>query len=460
MEITFSYEGVPTLKEFALSDRFIRCAMGPFGSGKSTACVWEIIRKGLAQEPGQDGIRKTRWAVVRNTYVQLRDTTQRTFFDWLPPKQFGKHKVADHEYKITAFDNTEIEILFRALDRPDMVGNLLSLELTGAWLNECREIPQEIFEALQGRVGRFPSKRDVGATWSGIIMDTNPPETDSWLYKLAEETKPDNFAMFKQPSGLSPEAENKKYLPDHYYENLAMGKDPEFVKVYVHGQYGFIIDGKPVFPEYKDHIHCKPIEPLKGVPIRRGWDFGLTPAVSFSQMSPSGQWLILDEFVADNVGVDRFSDSLLRYCAKNYPGFVFQDIGDPAGDQRAQTDEKTCFQILRAKNIQIEPGEQDPYIRIESVKKPLNTMIEGEPGLLLDPKAKTLRKAFRGGYRYRRMQTAAKQFTEKPEKNEYSHVSDALQYDATRLFGMILKTPREQKQERRRSYNPLSWMAA
>ena len=390
-------------------------------SGKSSACVWEIIQRGIAQKPGPDGIARSRWIIVRNSYVQLRDTTIRTVFDWLPPKQFGKYRMTDHQYMITAFPNCEIELLFRSLDRPDHVSNLLSLEATGAWLNECRECPQEIFEAIQGRVGRYPSKRNGGCTWFGIILDTNPPDSDSWYYKLAEEIRPKNARFYKQPSGLSPAAENLVHLPDNYYENLAEGKDPEFVKIYVHGEYGFIIDGKPVYPEYQDTIHCKDLQPIKGVPIRRGWDFGLTPAVSFTQMAPNGQWLILDEMVSDNTGVDRFSDAVLRYCATHYGEFVFQDFGDPAGTQRSQTDEKTCFQILQAKQIWIEPGEQDPYIRVESVKKALNTMIEGEPGMLLDPKAKTLRKGFRGGYKYRRMQTANRQFTEKPEKNEYSH---------------------------------------
>jgi len=35
-------------------------------SGKSSACVMELIRRASLQEPGPDGIRRSRWAVVRN----------------------------------------------------------------------------------------------------------------------------------------------------------------------------------------------------------------------------------------------------------------------------------------------------------------------------------------------------------------------------------------------------------
>jgi hypothetical protein len=72
--IQYSYESVPTIKRFALSDKRIRGLMGPFGSGKSSGCLWEIIWRAHKQAPGRDGIRRTRWAVIRNTYPQLKDS--------------------------------------------------------------------------------------------------------------------------------------------------------------------------------------------------------------------------------------------------------------------------------------------------------------------------------------------------------------------------------------------------
>ena len=182
-------------------------------SGKSSACVMEIIRRASMQEPGPDGIRRSRWAVVRNSYGQLKDTTIRTFHDWFPPKLFGEYRVTDHMFIITRLPGIHLEILFRALDRPDQVSNLLSLEVTSAWFNESREIPRTIIEAMDARIGRFPSKRDGGPTWYGMIMDTNPPDEDSYLFKMFEKVKPDSWKMFKQPSGHTTRAENTKHLP-------------------------------------------------------------------------------------------------------------------------------------------------------------------------------------------------------------------------------------------------------
>ena len=64
-----------TIKKFMKSDHFFRGLRGPVGSGKSVACWIEIFRRALAQEPGPDGIRRTRMAIIRNTNPQLKTTT-------------------------------------------------------------------------------------------------------------------------------------------------------------------------------------------------------------------------------------------------------------------------------------------------------------------------------------------------------------------------------------------------
>lgn len=445
MEIRFSYKDVPTIKRFSKSDKFLRGLMGPFGSGKSTGCVIEIVKRAAAQPISElSGKRMSRWGIIRNTYQQLRDTTIKTFHSWLPPDKFGVWHVSDHTYRITNIEGLDIEVMFRALDRPDQVSNLLSLELTGAWVNEAREVPWTIIQALQGRVGRYPAKKDGGCGWHGIIMDTNPPDEDSWWYRLFEERRPENAEVFKQPSGMDDAAENLSNLPNGYYKNLLSSMDAESARVYVHGAYGFIRDGKPVFPEYSDQYHCAPCSPISGSTIYRGWDFGLTPACVFSQMTPNGQWIIFDEMIAESMGIKQFGEQVNIYSARTYPGFEFEDIGDPAGSQRAQTDEKTCFQILRAMGVDIVPGDQTLQIRLESVRFALNTMIGGRPAFQIDPRCKVTRKGYQGRYKYRRMQTSVERYADVPDKNEYSHPQDANQYVATRLFGHLIKNRYDQ----------------
>ena len=111
----YSYKGVSTLKDFANSDAFFRCVVGPFGSGKSSASIVEIVSRALQQKPGPDGVARTRWLVVRNTYRQLADSTIKSFLQWFPTGIYGNFKFSTNTYTITAFENVEIEIQFRAV---------------------------------------------------------------------------------------------------------------------------------------------------------------------------------------------------------------------------------------------------------------------------------------------------------------------------------------------------------
>ena len=423
------YRASPALWTFHQDDSFVRGVMGPVGSGKSTACCWELFRRLQEQEPGPDGIRRSRWAVVRNTYRELSDTTVKTWLDWFD--DVGDFVNQDMVHRIK-FADVEAELLFRALDRPADVKKLLSLELTGAWVNEAREVPRAVVDMLQGRVGRYPSKREGGPTWLGVIMDTNPPDSDHWWYRLFEEVAPDGWRLFRQPSGRGADAENLENLPDGYYDRLQAGKDDEWIAVYVDGEYGFISEGRPVYPEFRDHLHVakESIEVLDGTPVVIGIDFGLTPAAVFGQRDVRGRWRWIHELVTEDMGAVRFGELLQNEMASRFPACEFQVWGDPAGDQRAQTDETTPFQILRARGIKARPAPSNDFtLRRESVATPLSRLVDGEPGLLISPSCTTLRKAMGGGYCYKRVQvTGDERFHDKPDKNQYSHVADAAQY--------------------------------
>lgn len=434
-QVLYDYEDVPTLKRFTLDNSRVKCVMGPFGSGKSSACVMEILRRAHMQVPGPDGIRRTRWAVVRNSYGQLKDTTIRTFHDWFPPKLFGEYRVTDHMYIITKFPGVHLEVLFRALDRPDQVSNLLSLEVTSAWFNEVREIPRTIIEAMDARIGRYPSKRDGGPSWYGMIMDTNPPDEDSYIYKMFERVKPSNWSMFKQPSGLSTMAENTKHLPKGYYKNLAAGKDEMYVRVYIHGQYGFIISGKPVFQSFRDNIHVSPhvLEPRKGLDVIIGFDFGLQPACTIGQISPMGQLMIIDELVSDGMGLRQFCENqLLPLLRRRYFGMNVMGFGDPSGASRMPTDESTCFEVLQSREVglrNVVPAPTNAIMpRVGAVEFFLNKMTMGEPAFVLSPNCHFLRKALNGGYHYEKEPKAlGEEYKPMPVKNFSSHVADSLQ---------------------------------
>ncbi len=386
------------------------------------------------QKKSPDGIRRTRWCVIRNSYPELKSTTIRTWAQWLP-LSFGRTNFDSPITHNVKSGDLEIEVIFLALDRPEDIRKLLSLEISGSWLNECREIPKQILDTLTGRVGRYPAKIQGGCTWSGVIMDTNPCDTSSWYYRLAEEETPENWEFFKQPSGRSLGAENLANLPDRYYEKVMAGKDDDFIKVYVDGEYGFLIEGKPVFPQYRDSIHCSPtiLEPDPHFGLFIGADFGLTPAAIIAQKLPDGRWHILDELNTDNTGIKRFAELLSTYVATNYPDHnVVGAWCDPSGAYGADNEDETAMGIMNAVTKwkwRAAPGENTLHERLECVRNVLNRLVDGQPGFLLSPKCAILRKGMANGYHYKLAQSGNGAVVhETPNKNEFSHGADALQY--------------------------------
>ena len=438
------YAAHPTLSQFHRDDSYVRGVRGPFGSGKSTAMCWEIMMRAMAQRRGNDRIRHSRWAVIRNTYRELADTTLKTWLGQFPDGACGDLNKNDMAYRVRQGD-LDLEVLFRALDRPQDIKKLLSLDITGTWVNEAREIPKEIIDALGGRVGRFPAVEDGGCSWRGIIMDTNPPNDDHWWYRLAEEERPQGWKFWAQPPALvrgkdcwlpNLAAENIKFLDggyNYYYRQIA-GKTEEWIKVYVLGEYGTMQAGKPVYTEYNDTLHCAkdPLEPYVSIPLQLSWDFGLTPAVIFSQLSPRGQLRVLDELCAEDMGIKQFiRDAVRPHIAAKFPGYQLRSVGDPAGAQRAQSNESTCMEELAAAGLPTLPARTNAFLaRREAVAGFLTRMSDGQPGFLLSPTCQRLRRGFLGGYHYRRIQVSGERYTDEPEKNLYSHPHDALQYAA------------------------------
>lgn len=425
----------PVSDAFFWDDSFVGGIRGPIGSGKSTACAFRPFRHLMESEPDHRGLRRARWGIIRNTYPELKTTTIKTWHQWFP-KEIGKWQEEGPPTHWIKSSGLDLEVMFLAMDRPEDVRKLLSLELTGAWINEAREIPRAILDGLTGRVGRFPPAKGAAKGWSGIIMDTNPPDTDHWWYHLAEDVKPEGFKFFSQPPGDGPDAENLDNLPPNYYERAKAGKEPEWIKVYVRGEYGFVQDGKPVYPEFREGLHLADVDVVDRWPLHIGIDFGLTPAAVFGQLSPTGAWRWVDELVTEDAGAKQFGQLLVAKIKRDYPEMTIGTItGDPAGMGRGQGDnEVTIFDILNAEmsksNLRARPApSNDPTLRREAVAIPMTRIIDGQAGLVIGPKCKLLRKAMAGGYRYRRVQVSGTdRYHDKPEKNHFSHVAEAGQY--------------------------------
>ena len=510
-----NYLASKTASEFHKSTKIVRGLRGPVGCGKSVACILEIVRMACAQEPNIDGIRKTRFAIIRNTNPELRTTTLNTWKAWLPERvcPIKLHPFIHGTLRLPQPDGTrvECEVYFLALDRPDDVKKLLSLEVTGVFINEAREINYAVVKAARERIGRYPAaidgyENDRPCTRKALIMDTNPPDTDHWWYQLAEdgalkgaqdkelarEQIENVFDFFKYPAPLikqangtylpNPEAENIEHLDGgyDYYLDMLAGNTEEHINVQVLGNYGTIQDGKPVYQEYNDQVHCFEghLMPIRGLPICLGWDFGLSPSVVIGQMTELGQIRIIQELVAEDMDVAQFARDIVKpYLQKHFKDYTIGfSYADPAGNARGEGEGKSAIGILndqyiRSDEVRINAeGEEyivmgdeplnmgfwtevaptnDITLRLSAVRSFLMKLVgRAEPGFIIAKRCVILRKGFQGGYKYKRYQIggANARFADKPDKDKYSHPHDALQYLALGFQGGFVQEPNEYEQ--------------
>ncbi len=400
-------------------------------------CIMEILRRATEQTPATGTqMRYTRFAVVRNTLQQLRMTVLADIQQYLGP--MIRYFVTDSTVQIRAplADGTTVhsDIMLIPLDSADDQKRLLSMQLTGAWINEVREVPIDVVNALIGRLGRYPSKIQGGPSWFGLIMDSNPWDTDSPYHDAFVLNPLPNWKIFVQPSGVGPAAENVENLPPGYYDNLMSGRDSDWASVHVCAEWGTSNAGQAVFRRSfhaPTHVRDMQISPNPHRPLIIGMDFGRTPVALIGQTDVMGRLVIYKELTTEDMGLVQFCEERLRPCLQTdpYAGKRHFIVADPAGAQRSQLTEQTAFDILREQGLLAYPAPSNSIgPRLTSVERMLRGQVMGEPQLQISREGcPTLVQSLGNKYRYRKKRDG--QMEETPEKlHPWSDCADALQY--------------------------------
>lgn len=454
-EIT--YNAPPTVARFAKSQAFFRIIAGPVGSGKTTGCLFELFRRAAEQRRAPDGYRYTRFAVVRQTLKQLKDTVLKDILTWLDG--VAEYKVSDQTIYIEVGD-IRSEWLLIPLDSPEDQRRLLSMQITGAWLSEAIEMDTALIAPLSGRCGRYPGPLLGGASWFGLIADTNMPSEGSDWHKLMEVDVAADTQVFIQPSGLSEEAENLDYLTQtpetlalplgdpvrkaqgrSYYERFVRqyGENSDWIKRYVKAQYGDDPSGTAVFRDsFRIGFHVQDeLIPIPGSPLLIGQDFGRDPCSVICQFDPKGRLFVLEEVLAEDIGLELHVNGSLRpvLMGSRYLGRPFVVIGDPSGTSKGSIYEESTFDAMKRMGFPAFPAptnDIDP--RLRAVEAFLLGQREGGPQIIFDRnRCPKLIRGLSGGYRYARTRAGVRKPL--PDKNEYSHIVDALQYACLAAHG-------------------------
>jgi predicted phage terminase large subunit-like protein len=281
LAVGIGFSAPSVVKAFVEDRTFITGYFGPLGCAKTSAgaikswCYGEVY-------PG------ARILVTRSTWPELRDTTQKTYFDWLPEGVVGHYEVTNKTYWIPGHRADLPGARLHRRDRqravprpcrraPGRAAGATAIRADGSLVVEPG-IALDLHRAILGRLGR--QKGYPGRLW----MTGNPPPPSHWIAK--------EFGYEPGSSGCDPprnrredcrlylgdQETNRQHLPRGYYERLEClyGRAPPMARRYVKGQWIEFGTAKPFRAEWITYWGEPGERPPEGLLIEAGFD----PAIS------------------------------------------------------------------------------------------------------------------------------------------------------------------------------------
>jgi hypothetical protein len=311
----------------------------------------------------------------------------------------------------------------------------------------------------------------------------NAPPEDNWVVQMTGESPmPDNvpehlrsdyewpagWDYFVQPPAVveqfgadgktvvsysvNADAENVKWLkweqdettklwhPRYWF--LTRGADRRWIDSRLMNRITPPVYGNPVHSSFRveTHVAAVPLKFEKHYPLVIGVDFGRRPTAVFAQRVAS-RWHILAEFRRFDESASIFCPKLRSFIAEQFPDsysayFVRRDYtsiqfwGDPKGQDKGQSDERTAYDVFAAHGMRVRPAlikSNAIKTRLAIVDAVLNAMVDGVPKLLVSPKGcPTTKMAFSGGYVF--SDDVNENGDPLPRKDKFSDPMDCVQY--------------------------------
>ena len=445
-----------------------KIVVGAFGTGKTSKIIQRILYDACTMPACADSIIRSRWAFIRSTLSRLETTTLDAWLYWtqfLPTPIRSKLPTWKYQYSFRVQDgyeinDVEINIILLPLDHINNIDKLASLELTGGYINEVREIPKLVLDTLLARINRYPAKDNFLHMYKGdmtdygdwfpyhgcVYCDTNAPEEDHWIAKLdAKKDKLKSIAIYHQPPGCvknkdgewinNKQADNIiSHHPNYYTDYLDQGD--EFFNVYALGEYGSVNKGLTIYPQFRESLHVADNlwNKVEDELFYFGWDFGLTPCWLLGQRLKSGQLIILHEIVTDEGqrGIEEMVEyDVLPYINTTINGKPYKSIADPSGLVGNQNNNMSNISVIRKAGIKTVGALSNvATIRQNCTKSYLNKLINGEAAVQIDRSCVTLIKALKSKYCWKRVGVVGKEeFKNVPDKiHPYSDIVDCFEY--------------------------------
>lgn len=458
----------PVARAYGHSQADVAVIIGPTGGGKSTESARRILRAAQWQHRSpRDGLRKCRIAVIAPTYRRLWDQVIPSYKKeinpaWgLEPGKSGftgsKGDPADHVFLARCPDGTlaRIEVLFRAVGDADLEDFFRGFEVTGYWLPEMdTHASGDILSFAANRVGRYPEPEDrpenpPHPSYAGVWGDANAPEIDDWFFNRfwlpAGRLKGD--AVFIQPSGFSPQAENmhnlRKIRPD-YYDHKKGSHEAWAVRRFLENRPGYSRHGLPVHDHFDIHrmVTEHSFAAVEGLPLTIGADCGntLSPAATFMQramrqirclgevMTPTQMDLIEFAHEIKTMRETRFSHVSDAFIVAD-PSAITQSVLNRGTSLAGILQAETGIEVILAPS-------NDPLARRSAVDQVMKrNAMPGEPGFIVSgPDCPNLIKSLAGGYCFEKK--GAKMSATPKKVHPWADIAESCQYGVLGVEGL------------------------
>lgn len=307
------YEPLPTQRAAHDSAAPNVAYIGGWGSGKSIwlgqqSSKWALLRPG------------TEVLIGRQYATELRDTTQRLFFERVWPEELTENFIKSENRLITkpiGPKRRKSHIIFRQLED---YYKIKSMELGGVGIDEADETSEEAFVWLRSRL-RHP----LGP--NQLYLCAND-EGRNWIYHLfhpkGNKHVPGMYELFVANS------KENIHLPPGTLENYYRGLPQELVDKYLEPKFQLI--GGAIYPEWNPEVHI--IDKFKmpdDWPVYRVLDHGLTSPTCclLFTVSDKNEYVVFDEYYEEGVTVEQAAGAI-HMMSSPYKERVEFTIADPA----------------------------------------------------------------------------------------------------------------------------------
>jgi hypothetical protein len=322
-----------------------------------------------------------------------------------------------------------------------------SMEFVSFYIQEAQEVDFRIFDTLVSRL-RNSSGVVNGIPYFRGYLCARGVKREHWIYKEYVGT-PEHPIAWDGDSHPSTRSKVKKpdwtYLKFKTYDNqkvldaiapgyiqaqLVAHKDHvAWIKMQIDGEFGFDIEGRSVFECYRPEMHDAEILEDPSLPILRGWDFGYNrPAVTWSQYTREGRFLVLKEFCPVGMGLQHVCENVQALQKSWFPTRLehnYRDYGDATGDKANDTGIESLEFVENFFTTAVETRKARINVGLEILRNLMSRLTrKGEPRFAVDYSCERLRDALGGAYYYRTDKT-----DESPIKGEgYDDVVDSVRY--------------------------------